>query len=83
MKRYLFTGHLSPKPPGTERAMCQLSGEVYLAMEVDAEFRELARVQAIEVQRLQARAAALGRRVIELKSKLREMRREAKQVSAS
>jgi len=63
--------------------MCQLSGEVYLAMEVDAEFRELARVQAIEVQRLQARAAALGRRVIELKSKLREMRREAKQVSAS
>jgi hypothetical protein len=40
MIKYLFSGHLTPRPKGTERAMCQLSGEVYLATDVQAELRE-------------------------------------------
>lgn len=44
MIRYQFTGHLSPKPKGTEGAMCQLSGQVYLAADVDAWTAEITRL---------------------------------------
>jgi hypothetical protein len=52
MKRYQFTGHLSPRPPGTERAMCELSGEVYLAAEVQAELQTRERAHEREITRL-------------------------------
>lgn len=36
MQKYQFTGHLSPLPPGVKLPL-QLSGDVYLASEVDAD----------------------------------------------
>lgn len=41
IQKYQFSGHLSPRPPGTEQAMCQLGGEVYLASDVSEVLREL------------------------------------------
>ena len=41
MQKYEFSGHLSPRPKGTENAMCALNGEVYLASDVDARIAEL------------------------------------------
>lgn len=38
MRRYHFTGHLSPLPPGI-RLPLELSGEVYLVSEVEAELK--------------------------------------------
>lgn len=44
MDKYQFNGHLTPRPQGTEQAMCALSGEVYLAAEVDAALARLNRI---------------------------------------
>jgi hypothetical protein len=41
MQKYHFSGHLSPRPKGTEHAMCALSGDVYLAADVDARIGQL------------------------------------------
>lgn len=40
MKRYRFSGHLHPTPPGM--LPCSMSGEVYLASEVQHELIKLA-----------------------------------------
>lgn len=39
MQKYKFTGHLSPLPPGVKLPL-EISGEVYLAADVDAKFKE-------------------------------------------
>jgi hypothetical protein len=75
MIKYQFTGHLTPRPKGTERIMCELSGEVYLAADVQVELRtremsygrENARLNGIivkhldTIKRLRNKVAGLGK----------------------
>lgn len=42
MQKYGFTGHLSPLPPGVKLPL-QISGNVYVAADVDPMLRELER----------------------------------------
>lgn len=58
MKRYQFTGHLSPLPPGA-RLPLELSGEVYLASEVDEELRRRDVAHAKQVAELNERIRKL------------------------
>jgi len=64
MKKYQFTGHLSPLPQGV-RLPLQLSGEVYLVSEVDHAWknREIEhRKELAEVRAASIRIASLNRR---------------------
>jgi len=64
MKKYQFTGHLTPLPPGV-RLSLQLSGEVYLVSEVDQAWKDREIEHQKELSRVRAaatRAAALRRR---------------------
>lgn len=58
MRRYQFTGHLSPRPPGIRLGL-ELSGEVYLVNEVE--------------DGLKARDAAHAKQVAELNERIRKL----------
>lgn len=64
MIKYLFTGHLTPRPAGTERAMCQLSGEVYLAVDVEKELQDRTRTHECQIAELHERIRKLTRRTM-------------------
>lgn len=58
MKKYQFTGHLSPLPPGVKHPL-QLSGEVYLVSEVDQELELRHSIAQREIARLNAQISKL------------------------
>lgn len=58
MIKYLFTGHLTPLPPGIKLPLA-LSGEVYLPNEVEAEIAKLKKAHAAEVAELHERIRKL------------------------
>lgn len=57
IQKYYFNGHLSPRPPGTEQAMCSLGGYVYLASEADKRLAEAGQ----KIRSLEAQVKALKR----------------------
>lgn len=74
MIRYDFSGHLSPRPAGTENAMCALSGQVYLATDVERRNE----MQVNEITRLTLLVNSLQAANRDLKSRLRTLRRTSK-----
>lgn len=74
MKRYQFTGHLSPLPPGV-RLPWQLSGEVYLVNEVEDELKSRAEAHRQEV-------AELNERIRKLTTRTMRFRRRRQSTSA-
>lgn len=63
MKRYQFTGHLSPLPPGV-RLPLQLSGEVYLISEVEEELERREVAHRKEIDQLNERIRKLTTRTM-------------------
>lgn len=59
MIKYVFTGHLTPRPAGTERAMCGLTGEVYLASDVEAWQAAIAAQHQRQIAEFEARIRKL------------------------
>lgn len=70
MIKYMFTGHLTPRPPGTERAMCGLSGWVYLVADVEAESRARQMAHDREAARLNSIVAKHLNTIKRLRDKL-------------
>lgn len=70
MRRYAFSGHLHPRPPGTERVMAALSGEVYLVRDVEQELRDRDIAYQRELAKRDAKIAKLIDKVARLKKKL-------------
>jgi hypothetical protein len=64
MIKYHFTGHLTPRPKGTESAMCELSGEVYLATDVEYELHMRAEAHKREIVKLREQIQKLNSKVI-------------------
>lgn len=63
MKKYQFSGHLSPLPPGV-RLPLQLYGEVYLASEVEDELKSRDAAHAKVVAELHERIRKLTTRTM-------------------
>lgn len=74
MIRYHFSGHLTPKPKGTEQAMCALSGDVYLATDVEAHEHS----QTNEITRLNRMVTSLQSEIWRRKQEIRELKRRLK-----
>jgi hypothetical protein len=80
MKKYQFTGHLSPLPPGVNLPL-QLSGEVYLASEVETFAASCAMTSAdanrlgLENDDLRKQVATLERSNNRLRQKLDRLQR--------
>ena len=74
MRRYRFSGHLSPWPDSIQRAMCGLSGDVYLAHEVDDYVMLLQRQHDRALAQANARAASSAEKAFQFEKKLRQLR---------
>lgn len=68
MRKYHFTGHLNPLPPGITCGL-QLSGDVYLPSEVDAQIAQMEQRHRDEVTRLH-------RQITKLRGQLDNQRRK-------
>lgn len=62
MKKYQFTGHLTPLPPGVKLPI-QISGDVYLPADVEAKIASLNEVHSIERARLNREIEKLRRKL--------------------
>lgn len=60
MKTYHFSGHLHPLPPGIKLSL-QLSGDVCLPSDVEAELQALRDAHRVECEMLRRRIALLER----------------------
>lgn len=74
MRKYQFSGHLSPLPPGVKLPL-QLSGEVYLTNEVEVEFGAMSRRFEMYISKLRAQVAKLNDQNKALKKQVRALRR--------
>lgn len=68
MKKYQFTGHLSPLPPGIRLGL-QISGEVYLVGEVEEELERRDTAHAKQVAELNERIRKLTTRTMRFRQR--------------
>ncbi|HEY3658293.1 MAG TPA: hypothetical protein VGL34_25260 [Steroidobacteraceae bacterium] len=68
MKKYQFTGHLSPLPPGIRLGL-QISGEVYLVGEVEGELKSRDAAHAKQVAELNERIRKLTTRTMRFRQR--------------
>jgi hypothetical protein len=76
IQKYRFSGHLTPKPPGTERAMCQLSGNVYLANEAEWVEQQMAARHSAERASYERRLHEAANLIRSLKAQVNALKQE-------